>query len=188
MYKILKKFTNKKLKKIVNVYQLDYINEKSPGIGDFLRGSFCFMQLAQLLDLEFDIDISNHPIAKYIENSSNTEGIYYNNISRYKECNRNSQGSNNYENNPININTDFLNKTIQLLNSQNIETFGFFSNAFPSFNKHTLAGKQLINSKLQPNQLMKRYIDISLNDLGLSKKKYGVIHIRTGDKYLLKTH
>ena len=32
---------------------------------------------------------------------------------------------------------------------------------------------------------MKSYIDNALNELGLSKKRYGVIHIRTGDKYLV---
>jgi len=58
------KFTNKKLKKLVNVFQVNYLNGKSAGLGDFIRGSFCFMQLAQLLNLEFDIDISNHPISK----------------------------------------------------------------------------------------------------------------------------
>ena len=31
-------FTNQKLKKIVNVYKLDYKNAKSPGLGDYLRG------------------------------------------------------------------------------------------------------------------------------------------------------
>ena len=52
----LSRFNNTKLKKIVNVYQVDYINGKSSGLGDFIRGSFCFMQLAKLLNLEFDID------------------------------------------------------------------------------------------------------------------------------------
>ena len=185
MNEIVKRFTNKKLKKIVNVYQLDYVNGKSPGLGDFLRGSFCFMQLAQLLNLEFEIDVSNHPISKYVENSSNTEGINYNNISFYYEYNRDSQGYNNYEGKSVNVNENFLNKSIDLLNSTDCEIFGLFSNSFPCFNKHTIEGRTSINSKLQPNELMRRYIDISLNELGLSKKGYGVIHIRTGDKYLV---
>ena len=179
------KYTNKKLKKIVNVYQLDYINGKSPGLGDFIRGSFCFLQIAKLLNLEFEIDVSNHPIAKYLENSKNIKNIDYNNIMFYYECNRDQEGNNNYENKPININDNFLNKTIEWLNTVDCETFGFFSNAFPCFNKHTQEGKRLINSKLNPNELMKSYIDNSLNQLGLSKKGYGVIHIRTGDKHLV---
>jgi len=32
------KFTNKKLKKIVNVFQVNYLNGKSAGLGDFIRG------------------------------------------------------------------------------------------------------------------------------------------------------
>jgi len=32
---------------------------------------------------------------------------------------------------------------------------------------------------------MRDYIDFTLNQIGLSKKCYGVIHIRSGDKYLV---
>ena len=181
----IKKFTNKKLKKIVNVFQLNYTNGKSSGLGDFIRGSFCFLQIAKLLNLEFEIDISNHPISKYVEKSSHIEGIDYNNLIVYNEYNRDSEGNNNYEKKKININEDFLIKTIELLNSQDCEIYGFFSNAFPCFNKHTQEGINVINSKLQPNDFMKSYIDDALNELGLSKKRYGVIHIRTGDKYLV---
>ena len=181
----INKFTNNKLKKIVNVYQLDYINGKSPGLGDFIRGSFCFLQISKLLNIEFEIDVSNHPISKYIENSNHITDIDYNNILFYNEYNRDKEGNNNYEKKPININDDFLNKTIQILNSTDCETFGFFSNAFPCFNKHTEEGKILIRTKLQPNELMKTYIDTTLNELGLSKKGYGVIHIRTGDHHFI---
>jgi hypothetical protein len=179
------KYTNKKLKKIVNIFQLDYINGKSPGLGDFIRGSFCFLQIAKLLNLEFEIDVSNHPMAKYLENCKNIKDIDYNNIMFYYEYNRDQEGNNNYENKPININDDFLNKTIEWLNSVDCEIFGFFSNAFPCFNKHTQEGKSLIKTKLEPNELMKTYIDNSLNQLGLSKKGYGAIHIRTGDSHFV---
>lgn len=178
-------FTNKKLKKIVNVYQLNYVNGKSSGIGDFIRGCFCIMQIAQRLNIEFDIDISNHPISNYLENPKKIDGINYDNIEIYFEYNRDSLGTSNYENKPININIDFLNKTIQLLNSKDCEVFGFFSNAFPCFNKYTIEGREFINSRLQPNELMKKYIDSTLMELKLKKKGYGVIHIRTGDKYLV---
>jgi hypothetical protein len=178
-------FTNTKLKKIVNVYQLEFINGKSPGIGDFLRGCFSFMQIAELLKLEFDFDISNHPISKYIENTTNVKGLDYKNIEIYYEYNRSKTDKHNYEDTPININTNFLNTTINWLNSKDCEIFGFFSNAFPSFNKHTPEGINKLNTKLQPNMLMQRYIDKTLVELNLQKKGYGVIHIRTGDKYMV---
>ena len=179
------KYTNKKLKKIVNVYQLDCINGKSSGLGDFIRGSFCFLQIAKLLNLEFEIDVSNHPIAKYLENSKNIKDIDYNNIMFFRELNQDKEGNDNYENKPININDIFLNKTIEWLNSVDCETFGFFSNSHPCFNNHNQEGKYLIRQKLEPNELMKTYVDNSLNQLGLSKKEYGVIHIRTGDNHLV---
>lgn len=182
-----KKFTNKKLKKIVNVFQLDYLNGKSQGLGDFIRGSFCFMQLAQLLNLEFDIDISNHPISKFVIFSSPVEGLDYNKVMIYDNHNYNIDPSTTkmYNEKSINITPSFMNKTINWLNSQDCEILGFFSNAHPFYYKHTEYGKNLINSKLQPNLLMESYIDNRLKELGLSKKNYGVIHIRSGDKYLL---
>jgi hypothetical protein len=173
------------LKKIVNVYQLNYTNEKSPGLGDFLRGCFCFMQLAQLFNLQFDIDISHHPIAKFIKNVKGIEGIDYNNIERYKELNTDSNNTINYEGIVKNINKDFLYKTRQWLISQNKEVFGFFSNAFPCFNKHTIEGRQFLMSKLEPNEVMETYINSTLNKINLTKKNYGVIHIRTGDDFLV---
>jgi len=178
-------FTNTKLKKLVNVYQLDYINDKSPGIGDFIRGCFCFMQFSQLLNLQFDIDVSNHPIAKYVENANHIPGIDYSNIEWNKNVNQDSQGTLIYEGKPKNININFLNETIAWLNTKDCEVFGFFSHAFPIFNKHNQEGINVINSKLTPNSFMRSYIDHTLNELNLSKKGYGVIHIRAGDKYLV---
>jgi hypothetical protein len=180
----LSRFTNTKLKKIVNVYQLDYINGKSPGLGDFIRGSFCFMQLAKLLNLEFDIDISNHPIAKFIHVQP-INGLDYTKIEFYTEYNRSENGKNNYENVINNINLDFIYKSINWLNSKDCEVFGFFSNAFPIIVKHTQQEKNIINLKLLPKPFMINYVNKTLHELKLTKKGYGVIHIRTGDKYLI---
>ena len=45
-----------------------------------------------------------------------------------------------------------------------------------------------IRSKLQPNETMQQYIKVSLNKLQLKPKQYAVIHIRSGDKYMLKNN
>jgi len=178
-------FTNRGLKKIVNVYQLTYINGTSTGIGDFLRGCFCFMQFAKLLNLEFDIDVSNHPIAKYIENSQHINGLNYDTLERLD--NQNIIDFSKYEiSKSDNINDDFVNTTITWLNLQSGEVCGFYSNAFPFFKTHTQRGKNFINSKLQPNEFMKSYIQSSLNELNLIKKQYEVIHIRSGDEHAFK--
>jgi hypothetical protein len=177
-------FTNTRLKKIVNVYQTDYTNMKSPGLGDFLRGCFCLMQVCILLNIEFDIDVSQHPLSKYIENSTRVDDIDYNNIYAYTEHNR-RDGKNNYETSATNVNPNFLRNIVNYFNSQNCETLGLFSNSFPCFNVYSQRGKDIIKSRLRPNEHMKEYVDFTLNQLGLSKKGYGVIHIRSGDKYLV---
>lgn len=181
----LVKFTNNKLKKIVNVYQLNYINGQSPGLGDFLRGCFCFNQIANLVGLEFEIDVSNHPMAKYLENSYHVEGINYNNIEFVFSCgNRDIHSSIDYEGRVKNVNPNFLNEVINWLNGKDCEVLGLFSTAFPSFFDHRPECKTLINSKIQPNEFMRNYIDYTLSELGLTKKGYGVIHVRTGDSHL----
>ena len=175
---------NKKLKKIVNVYKLNYLNGKSPGLGDYLRGCFCLRQLSQLLNIEFDLDISQHPLSKYIENPLKVENIDYDNVNMYHGLNI-IDGKNKYEDINPNINTDFLIKIINYLNNQNCETFGLFSNAFTLFNKYSENGIKFIRSRLRPNKHMSDYVDVTLNDLNLFKKSYDIIHIRSGDKYLV---
>ena len=70
---IATQYTNTKLRTLVNVYQASYPRFKSPGLGDFLRGSFCMLQLIDLVNkycgrqLLFDMDIRNHAMARYFE-------------------------------------------------------------------------------------------------------------------------
>jgi len=181
---IANSFTNTKLKKIVNVYKLHYRNGPSPGLGDYLRGCFMLLQISYLLNIEFDLDVSQHPLSKYIESSVSVKGIDYNAVDKFYGINR-KDGKNNYENSATNINSIFLTQIISHLNSQNCETFGLFSNAFPCFNVYSQLGKEIIKSKLRPTKLMTEYVDATLNQLGLSKKGYGIIHIRAGDNYLV---
>lgn len=178
--------TNKKLKKIVCVYQLEYINDKSPGLGDFLRGCFYVMQLSKLLNLEFDIDFSNHPMSQYIESQENKNmSINYNNLEFVKGLNRPPHLW--YDPNLF-INPYFANEIINKLNNySNSDTYGLFSNAFPVNYNFLDEGRNFVKSKLTPNKIMQDYIDITFNELQLEKNTYATIHIRTGDQYLTKT-
>jgi len=177
--------TNANLKKIVCVYQLDYINSKSPGIGDFLRGCFYIMQLTKLLNLEFDIDFSNHPMSKYIENTEKNPAINYDNLEFYFGLNRPTHLWNSPN---MYIDYEFANELINKLNNYTYsDTYGLFTNAFPIFYNFLDSGKSLVKSKLQPNKFMQDYIDFTFNELNLEKNTYATIHIRTGDEYLTKS-
>ncbi len=168
---------NNKLKKIINIYQLNYKNDRSPGLGDFIRGCFCLMQISKLLNVDFDIDISNHPMSKYIETNKCNNKIDYNDIDFYIDLNRNESKDDKKK---------FIHRLNKYLNNKNTDTVTLLSTAFPIFNYHTDEGRNFIKSRLIPNNMMNNYIDNTLNDLGLQKYDYSVIHIRTGDKYLVE--
>jgi len=174
---------NPKLKKIVNVYQLNYFKCKSPGLGDYLRGCFFLMQLCQKLGLEFDIDISNHPMSEYIINNGKSPNINYDNIDWIQGLHRPPQL---FENPKPYLDIHFINNIINTANRVNNSEFGTFVTAHPIFNNFTIEGRNFIKSRLQPNQIMCDYIDITLKELNLEKNKYGIIHVRTGDKYLIE--
>jgi hypothetical protein len=176
------KFTNTNVKKIVCVYQLCYLNQKSPGLGDFIRGCFYVMQLSKLLKIEFDVDISNHPINKYIENSGKNPNINYDKIEWIEGHNRPPHlwfHKKSYLD--INLRNNIIHK---LNNYHDSNTYALSLNAFPISYNFMDVGRQLIKNRLKPNNFMKDYIEYTLNELKLEKNTYATIHIRTGDQYL----
>jgi len=178
----LNKLTNKNIKKIVCVYQLQYNNLPSPGIGDFMRGCFYVMQLTKLLNLEFELDISNHPISKYIENSGKNPSINYNNLEFVIGHNRPPHL---WQNPNIHLNNNFANEIIDKMNNHNVsDTYALFTNAFPIFYNFLDTGRNKIKNMLKPNNFMQNYIDHTLNELKLHRNTYATIHIRSGDQNL----
>jgi predicted DNA-binding ArsR family transcriptional regulator len=178
----LKQLTNKNIRKIVCVYQLQFTNCKSPGIGDFLRGCFFVLQLSKLLNLEFELDISNHPIAKYIENSGKNSLINYDNIEFIDGHNRPPhlwQDPNKH------LDINYANQIIDKINNYSYsDTYAFFTNAFPIFYTFLDTGREKIKNMLIPNAFMQEYIDTTLNEMNLTHNTYATIHIRSGDQYL----
>lgn len=183
MVKLIK-LTNPNIKKIVCVYQLQFINSKSPGIGDFIRGCFYVMQLSKILNIGFELDISNHPIEKYIENSGKNLYINYDKIEWIMGHNRPPhlwKDKNNY------FDIEFANIIIDRLNNYHeSDTYAFFTNAFPISYNFLNTGKETIKNMLKPTKFMKEYIDYTLNEMQLQKNTYATIHIRSGDNYLTK--
>jgi hypothetical protein len=180
----LEKLTNTNLHTIVQVYQYDYANRKSPGLGDFLRGSFYLMQLSRILNVNFKMDISNHPISEFIINDGKRLGINYKNIQFVEGMNRPEIS---YLINPPNntyFDVNFANKIIRELNKSRSQSVGLFTNAFPIYYNFLDYGRNFIKSQLMPNKTMTDYIDKAFNNLRLKPNTYAVIHIRTGDEYL----
>jgi hypothetical protein len=181
------KFTNFKIKKLVNVYQREkFINGHPTGIGDYLRGCFFLNQVAIILGIEFDMDFSNHPIHKFFEyNKSDINNIVCKEVEKYWHLNFPSN----------NLHVDCFDDFINYLNSITNEYKNFsngslylHTNSFPFLRNITLNEKYTIRSKITPNDTLNHYINERLNYFNVNKHSYEVIHIRCGDEFIKEKH
>ena len=178
---LVAKYNNTILKKVTNVYQLQFIDFKPPGLGDYLRGCFCMTQLINLLnkycntDVEFDMDLRNHPMSNYIV-CDNTEVC-----TTYKSIG-------NFHIDVLVVKEDeddicfqhILRETINYMNRIKVPNFYTFCCKFAVFDRIEEKDKNLIQSKFTPNQAMETYIQSVITELGISD--YQVIHIRCRDE------
>ncbi len=184
-------FYNENIKKIINTYQLQYKNKIAQGFGDFLRGSFCLYEICKILNLEFDIDFSHHPIGYYfIKNiptdNENYEYEYNPNIEWYDDCNYVIS-----EKAVISKKESFLIDFITHINKLTPpnKTLHIGFNSFPITNTYINEAKLFIKSKILPSKEMSTYIYetlISLFDEDFKDINYNIIHLRTGDMYLVE--
>lgn len=176
-------FHNPTLKKIVNVYQLHYKNKVAQGFGDYLRGCFCLLQVAHTLGVQFDMDLSNHPLSQFLETSTKKNpNIRYEEISWFENPNYIPLSHNTFR-----LNTQqFYPELVQRMNSVNIPVYPLFCNSFPISTAISQQDRAIIKSKLIPNDRMKRQMEETFRNLGIERRQYNVIHVRCGDEYLLK--
>lgn len=189
MESIARTFNNNKLKRLVNVYQLNYTNGVAQGLGDYIRGCFCLLQISSLLGLQFDMDLTNHPMSNFLVKDDNwvKYDVKYNTIAKYENINYIPVNSKVFKKNSVRFFIGFIEK-MNSLNCSSSDNFFTFCNSIPIFDNVTDMGKYFIRSKLQPNEKMQQCIRDSLDKLHLKPKQYAVIHIRSGDKYMLKNN
>ena len=183
MSRSLIQLKNPCLKKIVNVYQPNYQNIVAQGFGDYLRGCFCLYQICKLYHLEFDMDLSNHPVAKFMDlkNKDSYSNIDRNSISWFSDSNYKPIHSKVF----IKESVNFHNKFISHLNSIKKDNYYLFCNSFPIFNFILDEARKEIFKRITPNEELKISIKNALFNLGLQKKQFSVINILTGDEYLI---
>jgi hypothetical protein len=182
---------NSNIKNIVNVYQLNYANYKSHiGFGDFLRGCFTLIQFCKLHNINYDIYI-NTPINYFLRNFKTNQTIIdkYNDINYFTEQNvdinnRNLHNITSYYNYDGHVSkfVDYCN-TLQI----NDNTIYLLTNAFPFKNIEDDERKQ-IQFWIEPNDEMYEYVEINLKQLNLLPYEYEIIHIRTGDDFLVNNN
>ena len=170
---------NPRLKKVVNLFQKRYTNGNSMGFGDYIRGSLALIQICQIHRLQFDMNYVNHPVSKFLTNTTNNDeisiqsnSINYNGITMFTD--------NNFDRND----KTFHKRMVDLLNSVTTSHHYLFCNSFPIVHPNPTQ-RRIVASKIQPNEVLQEAIQGTMTELGLERGGYRVIHIRTGDRYLL---
>ena len=154
------------VQKVINTFKQNYKNNIGMGIGDFVRGSFVLLHLCKSKNIEFDLDFSQHPISNLLINTcSDIAHVDYDDVP-YIYCDRNIEELWNF---------------IVSLNSEKVYIF----NNNLVVHDITREEKKIIRDKFIPNVTLKKAIHSTLQKLDLVPYTYSIIHIRTGDKYLI---
>lgn len=167
---------NKKVKKVVNVYQQTYINGSAEGFGDYLRGCISLSLLCSFLNLEFGMNIKNHKIHHFINTSNHIDNsIDYNNIKKVSIADK---YSNIYD----------INEIILEINNTKDEICYLYTTLY--FHYDTLSNYsnksylyQIIKNII-PNDNLNTLLNGCMKQYNLINKKYNIIHIRGGDEFL----
>ena len=155
--------TSNKLKilKGVNVYSL--VNNQQ-GIGDYIRGCFCIIQILHKNNIPFDMDISRHAIQRWFKPTIRYPTINLEQINNL-HCNR----------------SDRLNYIENKLEKEK-GIYTFFCNEHPIY-PITIKEKIFIRNKLLPSDEMKDYIQQTKINWGITGP-YNILHLRCGDSSL----
>lgn len=183
----------KKINKIYHIYQEKYISDEiNTGFGDFIRSCFFITQFCKMYDFNCQI-IINHPIAYFLKNhtyfdENNYESkILFKTVSKFSENNWNHclYDEENYIKD-FSISNSQLSNFIKYLGSLNIVNNSILTyNIFFPYNNISNEECLNVSSILEPNNELQIYIDNTIQNLGFTKKNYIVIHIRSGDNYLI---
>ena len=180
---IASRYNNTMLQKIVNVYQVQFIDFKAPGFGDYLRGCFTMMQIIDTLNeccntnVTFDMDLSNHPMSQVILTEGRNPAVNYDALGNFHidvlEVKK--------EESDIAF-QHILGQTVDYMNKLHQRTFYTFCCKFAIYKEFLPHHKELVKSKLIPTEAMDSYIACVKESMGILDNNYSVIHVRCGDE------
>jgi hypothetical protein len=143
-----------------------------PGLGDFFKGTFSLYNISKRNGYTFYIDISEHPIGKYIINTT-----------PYKYTNLPNKTNEFFFYYNVQTHNELINKVDEFMKVEDIGVFE--TNLEPEINNELDNNDMLTIQKLFiPND----YLQDKINNIKLQLKldNYSVLHIRTGDKNINK--
>jgi len=175
-------YSNTTLKKVVNVYQTQFVDFKASGFGDYLRGSFMMLQLLRTLKkytgvhVDFDMDLRNHPMSKFLTCDSTLETP-----TDYTKLG-------NFHIDSLLVNQDendiayqhIVREVVRYFNKIQQPTFFAYCCKDIVYTEMLDSEKAFIRSKIQPTSEMETYITDSLTRLGVTGA-YTTLHVRLND-------
>jgi hypothetical protein len=168
------------IKQIINVYQPTYKNNKNAsGFGDFIRGNYFLMQFCDTFNLKFNI-IINHPIQQFFKNNTmlqmqKDETPNYENIEFYQQVKiEGFLDENNFNH--------FLNNSENTNDNHNVYINTYLYPSQHVSQKH----KEIMRNMIEPIPELITQVNNVLTNLNLQRHSFNVIHIRSGDKYLIE--
>lgn len=183
----------KKVSKIIHLYQEKYTDNKyATGFGDFIRSCFFILQFSNKYDFQYEI-IINHPIAQFLKKfSSNYHANSYsslilnNKVPFFYESNWYSSvfDNQNYIEKFL-LNKNKFNDYINYLCSLPVINNSIISyNVFFPYDTISQDQCNIISSLFEPTNEIYDCIEQIFYNLSLTKNKFLVIHIRSGDSFL----
>lgn len=172
-----------RLKKVVNVYQTQFIDFKASGVGDYIRGCFTMLQLLRLLktytgaQVEFDMDLRNHPMGTWLITDPTLE----------RPASYPALGNFHIDSLLVEQNEDdiafqhILREVVRYFNKVSDPVFFAFCCKEHVFSEILESEKALIRSKLQPTPAMEAYLEDAMGRLGVRGGEYDAIHVRLDD-------
>jgi hypothetical protein len=175
-------YSNTTLKKVVNVYQTQFVDFKASGLGDYLRGSFMMLQLLRTLkkytgvQVDFDMDLRNHPMSKFLICDPTLE------------VPENYNGLGNFHIDSLLVNQDendiayqhIVREIVRYFNKVQKQTFFAYCCKDIVYTEILDSEKAFIRSRLQPTSEMETYIVESMIRLGVSQP-FTTLHVRLDD-------
>jgi hypothetical protein len=172
-----------RVKKVVNVYQTQFVDFKASGLGDYIRGCFTMLQILRLLrtytgaTVEFDMDLRNHPMSRFLVTDATLE------------LPASYPALGNFHIVSLIVPHDESDIAFQHVLREAVRYFSkvpdyiFFTYCCKEhiFSDILESEKALIRSKLQPTQAMEAYIGEALSRLGVQAGAYDAIHVRLDD-------
>lgn len=166
-------FVSQNKKTLINVWKQEYNNLTQTstsnfwGIGDLIRGSYGLYQLSLKLNCDFIIDISLHPMSKFLSHDkhifSDLVESKQNDIEFILPADVNTYVVDKFKNEDV----IFLGTNCGLDAYNNITTDEF---------------KNIIKKVLTPNKELAEFINYKLSIL---PKNYSIIHYRIGDDFII---